>query len=288
MRGVLIRVHRVFLIALVFFATAVGSAAANPQAKFLDAFNAERKARALHRLKQDTKLGHAAQRLAEIIVRRGENVGTNEFCQALENAGLPCARIAVLTSVEPGSPRIVAASFFEDRTTRRTAATLSLNSIGIGYAERGSYKLWYILLGDPPKPAASNWQQLVLKEVNRFRAQFALRPLRLNRKLNRAAQAHADDMAARDFFAHDTPEGRSPGQRALAAGYRFNLILENLAAGQSSPKEAVEGWKNSPGHRKAMLDRNITEAGIGYRFLPNDKGKVKSFHYWAMSMGLPR
>lgn len=282
-------VYRCLLLALgLLVAVTGGATAAPPATEFLDAFNAERKARALHSLKHDRRLGRAAQRLAEVVIRRGDGVGQNEFCQAIENAGLPCAQIAQLVTFDPNPPRTVAASFFEDSTTRRTAATLSLDHIGVGYAEKGPYKLWYILIADPPEPASRNWQEMVLQEVNRFRAQFSLQPLRLNRKLNRAAQAHADDMATRDFFAHETPEGRTPGQRAMSAGYRFSVVLENLAAGQSSPKEAVEGWKNSPGHRKAMLDRKITEAGIGYRFLPNDKGKVKTFHYWAMSMGKPR
>jgi len=283
------QVRRLCLLVPVLLFAASGIATAEPPStEFLDAFNAERKARALHSLKHDSKLGRAAQRLAEVVIQRGEGVGPNEFCQAIENAGLPCAKIAQLITTDPRPPREVAASFFEDRKTRRTAATLSLDFIGVGYAEKGLTKLWYILMADPPKPANRNWQKMVLDEVNRFRAQYALQPLRLNRKLNRAAQAHADDMAARDFFAHETPEGRTPGQRALSAGYRFSVVLENLAGGQPTPKEAVEGWKNSPPHRKAMLDRTVTEAGIGYRYLPNDKGEVKTFHYWAMTMGRPR
>lgn len=262
-------------------------AAEPPKTAFLTAFNAERKARALHELRHDSRLGHAAQRLAEFVIRRGEGVGENDFCKILENAGLPCAGIVQLAIINPDTPRNVAAAFFEDSTTRRTASTLSLNHIGVGYAEKGAYKLWYVLISNPPEPANRNWRQMVLDEVNRFRARYALRPLRLNRQLNRAAQAHADDMATRDFFAHETPEGRSPAQRARAAGYRYRIILENLAAGQPNPKDAVEGWKNSPGHRKAMLDRDITEAGIGYRFLANDGGKIRLSHYWAMSMGRP-
>ncbi|MEQ9490471.1 MAG: CAP domain-containing protein [Alphaproteobacteria bacterium] len=280
---------RCILPAIGLLVVLVGNAAAEPpKTEFLTAFNAERKARALHELRHDSRLGRAAQRLAEIVIRRGEGIGENDFCQVLENAGLPCAGIAQLVTVNPDTPRDVAASFFEDRKTRRAAATLSLNHFGVGYAERGANKLWYVLISNPPEPANRNWRQMVLEEVNRFRARYALRPLRLNGQLNRAAQAHADDMAARDFFAHETPEGRSPAQRARAAGYRYRKILENLAAGQPSPKEAVEGWKNSPGHRKAMLDRDITEAGIGYRFQPNDNGAIRSSHYWAMSMGRPQ
>ncbi len=282
-------VFRFILPAIGFLVALAGMAAADPpKSEFLTAFNAERKARALHSLQHDSRLGRAAQRLAEIVIRRGEGVGENDFCQVLENAGLPCAGIAQLVTVNPDTPRNIAAAFFEDGKTRRTAATLSMNHIGVGYAEKGPYKLWYVLIADPPEPANRNWRQMVLEEVNRFRARYALRPLRLNRQLNRAAQAHADDMATRDYFAHETPEGRTPGQRALAAGYRFIVVLENLAAGQPNPKEAVEGWKNSPGHRKAMLDRDITEAGIGYRFQPNDNGAIRSSHYWAMTMGRPR
>jgi uncharacterized protein YkwD len=112
-----------------------------------------------------------------------------------------------------------------------------------------------------------------------------LEPLRIDARLSVAAQNHANDMASRDYFDHVSPEGGTHGERASRAGYRWLVVFENLAAGQPTPAEAVEGWKSSPGHRRAMLNSEIREMGIGYAYLPQDLGQVKAVHYWAMSMG---
>ncbi len=146
-----------------------------------------------------------------------------------------------------------------------------------------------VIVAKPSKAAGHGWQRETLRLVNKFRAEHRLPALRLNNKLSKAAQAHADDMFVRDFFEHTSPSGTNHGQRATAQGYLWRTILENLATGQPTPFEAVEGWKRSKtGHREAMLNVNITEAGIGYRFMANDKGKYTGHHYWAMLMGLPQ
>ena len=132
---------------------------------------------------------------------------------------------------------------------------------------------------------AGRGRALIVHRINEFRAEYRLDPVRLNERLNIAAQAHADDMARRDYFDHVSPEGGTVGDRATTAGYTWRRILENLAAGHASPAEAVEGWKLSNDHRHAMLDRNVQEAGVGYTYLPEDGGRVRSVHYWALSLG---
>ena len=112
-----------------------------------------------------------------------------------------------------------------------------------------------------------------------------MRQLNTDSRLNAAAQTHAEDMAERDYIAHISPDGRTPGKRATVAGYRWSRLLENVAAGQPTPTEAVKVWKASPGHRRAMLDPEIRELGIGYAFLPQDDGRVRAYHYWVLSLG---
>ena len=262
----------------------------NLERDLMQTINELRNKRALSPFVVDPRLTKAAQRLARNAAERKRGRG---LCQAVEDAGFPCTSIGSLTSVAQQPVALVASSFFDDDRTRATIATRDLRYAGVGLhsiedPRYGPVDYWVVLLGNPPRPATRFWRREVLKEVNRFRATHGLRPLRLVPLLNEAAQRHADDMAYRDYFAHEAPNGSGPGDRAASAGYRFRTVLENLAAGQETPREAVEGWKKSPGHRRAMLNRVITEAGIGYRFLPSDRGKVRSFHYWAMSMALPR
>lgn len=155
--------------------------------------------------------------------------------------------------------------------------------------QQGIHGIWVAVAALPDKPAPHGWRKAVLAHVNRFRRQFALPPLTLNRKLNRAAQAHADDMAVKDYFDHISPNNSQPGERAANFGYKYRLVLENLAAGMRQPKAVVEGWKASKdGHREAMLNPAPVDVGIGYRYHPTDKGRARYFHYWAMTMGQPR
>ena len=84
--------------------------------------------------------------------------------------------------------------------------------------------------------------------------------------LTRAAQAHAEDMAARGYFSHQSPGGPNGddlGDRARAAGCSFRSVAENIAQGQRSEAEVLTGWANSPGHRRNMLNGRMTDYGLG-------------------------
>lgn len=125
----------------------------------------------------------------------------------------------------------------------------------------------------------------LLREVNMQRALNGAQPLRLNRRLNAAAQKHAEDMARRDFFDHRSPDGRSFQERATSEGYPWRAIAENLGAGLSSPRSTADAWMTSPGHRDNMLNRDFTEAGVGY-FRPSGAEKRPRFsHYWVILFG---
>lgn len=140
----------------------------------------------------------------------------------------------------------------------------------------------------PPAAAQQSLEQVVngvLREVNQQRALNGAGPLKLNARLTRAAQNHAEDMARRDFVDHRSPDGRALQDRVASAGYPWRAIAENLAAGMSSPRSTVRSWMTSPGHRDNMLDRNYREAGIGYA-RPTGEGKRPRYaHYWVIVFG---
>ncbi|MEU6065476.1 MULTISPECIES: sigma-70 family RNA polymerase sigma factor [Streptomyces] len=110
-------------------------------------------------------------------------------------------------------------------------------------------------------PAGTVAQVVAL--VNKERANAGCGPLTENAQLEKAAQAHSDDMAARNFFDHTNPDGADPGQRITAAGYRWSTYGENIAQGQQTPQSVMDSWMNSPGHRANILNCSFKEIGVG-------------------------
>jgi uncharacterized protein YkwD len=121
-----------------------------------------------------------------------------------------------------------------------------------------------------PSGGSGTAEAQVLKLTNDERAKGGCGPLRTNSALTKAAEAHAADMVDRHYFAHDSLDGRSPFDRMKSAGYRGGAMAENIAVGYKSPAAVVEGWMNSEGHRKNILNCTYTVIGIGY-----DSGQVK-------------
>lgn len=89
-------------------------------------------------------------------------------------------------------------------------------------------------------------------------------PLRIDDSLSLAAQRHADDMRARSYFSHVTPEGASVLDRVLAAGFVGCAVAENLAEGQLTPESAVSNWMASAEHCTSMLQPFHRVVGFGY------------------------
>src|SRR5918997_1630092 len=125
----------------------------------------------------------------------------------------------------------------------------------------------------PAKVAKPAIVRATLCVLNAERARHRLRPLRLNRRLSKAARRHARDMARRKYFSHDSLGGGSFVDRIRRAGYlrgaRTWFVGENLAWGsheRSAPRAITRMWMNSPGHRANILSRSFNEVGIGLAY----------------------
>lgn len=125
-------------------------------------------------------------------------------------------------------------------------------------------------------------QNEVVRLTNVERSGHGLGSLAFDARLARAARAHSHDMARRGFFAHENPEGRQVWDRAVAAGYAYRKVAENIAAGQRTAAEVVAGWMASPGHRANILDGALTQIGVGRA----DGGPYGV--YWTQVFGAPR
>lgn len=87
-------------------------------------------------------------------------------------------------------------------------------------------------------------------------------PVTANDRLTAAALGHSQDMADNDYFDHTSQDGRTPWDRAEAAGYH-NAIGENIAMGYTTAESVIDGWMNSEGHRANILNCDAAEIGIG-------------------------
>jgi uncharacterized protein YkwD len=144
-------------------------------------------------------------------------------------------------------------------------------------------------------------EEQVHKLTNQYRIQNGLNALSWDDKLSNIARSHSEDMASRNYFAHDTPEGKDPTDRGTSQGYICqkaigNLIYSGIAENifqnnlydtvwytndiptsydwntlDELAYSTVDGWMNSPGHRENILTKTIDKEGIGVAFASDDK-----------------
>ncbi|HEX2122716.1 MAG TPA: CAP domain-containing protein [Thermoanaerobaculia bacterium] len=109
---------------------------------------------------------------------------------------------------------------------------------------------------------ASSFEEAIVAEMNRQRAAHGLVPLRLESRLTQAAGDGANDMFAKRYFDHVSPDGIQPFTWVRKRGYRYRIVGENLALGYRSGAAVVDGWMRSPGHRENILQRSYDEVGL--------------------------
>ncbi|KAK1944144.1 Uncharacterized protein P3T76_004056 [Phytophthora citrophthora] len=128
--------------------------------------------------------------------------------------------------------------------------------------------------------AYDDYASAMLAAVNKQRATKGLKALCLNKKLHTAAQRHSDDMAAKDYMAHDGSDGSTMSERITQAGYDWNSVAENVAAGQIDVDAVMVAWINSPEHLENIMG-DYTMFGSAYAF--NKAGTYQ--HYWTQDFG---
>ena len=116
---------------------------------------------------------------------------------------------------------------------------------------------------DPRGPATSTNDQSFVALLNDYRTSVGSGPLTYDARLNAAAQGHADDMLANDYFSHTDRKGGLVQDRIRAQGYEPENYAENLAKGQQSDAAVIRDWKNSPSHDRAMKADTLDEFGLG-------------------------
>lgn len=90
-------------------------------------------------------------------------------------------------------------------------------------------------------------------------------------RLEQAAQAHAEDMIARDFFSHTNPDGETEKDRIIAAGYNPRSYGENLAGRTQTEADTLVVWIESPEHNRLLNADTVDEFGLGMAGDGNDR-----------------
>lgn len=102
----------------------------------------------------------------------------------------------------------------------------------------------------------------IIQLTNIKRAEHGLDPLVINALLANAAQAKAVDMFSNNYWAHYSPQGKSPWSFISAIGYKYIYAGENLARDFNDSQSVVNAWMASPTHRSNLLDENFKEIGV--------------------------
>lgn len=108
--------------------------------------------------------------------------------------------------------------------------------------------------------------------VNQERGKAGLAPLEIKVNLQAAAQVRAKEIEK--SFSHTRPNGSSFSTVLAENGVDYRGSGENIAWGQRSPEEVMNGWMNSEGHRANILNKNFKYIGVGYHVNSNGTG------YW--------
>jgi uncharacterized protein YkwD len=225
-------------------------------------------------------LNQAAQQHAEETGRRGSGGRLSEETEAVQSRLVGMGYLAYTWHesfvVSRGDLRDVIAQWRSDRRSRGLSP--QFRDVGIGISEYRGAPFYVFLFGwhqgdyfARETAALHNLEAVraeMLARVNAARRSAGLRPLRRSPDLDRAAQAHAGDLLTRGYYKHVSPEGSTPLSRASAAGYRADLIAENLHERTGPIEVIVEDWLRSPAHRRNLLDPGASDLGVGLAIGP--------------------
>ena len=223
-------------------------------------------------------------------------IGAGTFIEsALERAGYPVEEAQAVYVTGPEDARAAMTVLAQ----KYCKVLLSDRFEAVGSYREGT--TWTVVLARPAPPLPSmtypDWREAgreILDEVNEARASArscgdrsfkAAPPLVWNPALGNAALSHSQDMATRRYFSHRALDGSQAADRAVRAGYTWRRVGENIAFGQRSPREAVEGWLDSPGHCANIMNRDFTEMGAAYGVTPQQQTGII---FWTQVFGTPR
>lgn len=239
--------------------------------EILARFNRERARAGAPPLRLVPVLAQVAQQQAEEMARRGvwrlRSPSGEEVAERLRRAGYSARDwrqyFAFSEEEAPDAIRRSRRAALDGRYrdlgvgTAAVAPGVTLHVFLLGWHQGDYFAAATARLADPERIAAE-----MLSRVNAVRRRAGLPPLVASPLLDQISRRHAEDMLARAYSGHRTPEGLGPSERARAAGYPAG-IGENIVEQRFTVEEALDAWLASPAHRRNLLDPNCRETGLG-------------------------
>ena len=245
-----------------------------------DLINAERSKHGLPLFIWDDKIA-SVSRARSLHMARGDffenpNPDGSTIAEMLEKEGIVHNGLVEIFYSGIGATKAVVNHWMDDPETKARILDEGYTNLGIGFHE-GKWSLAFIsttgasgsaqagsLMPDTLDIDSDAFEKEVLDLVNIERSNHGLGLLIWDDKLASVARAHSADMARRNFFDHTSPDGATPVERLNNAGIVYRFYGENCAMGPRTPKKAVDGWMNSPGHRANILNAKHTHLGVGF------------------------
>ncbi|WP_078381020.1 CAP domain-containing protein [Sutcliffiella halmapala] len=123
---------------------------------------------------------------------------------------------------------------------------------------------------DPKELSADEWavveegtEKQIIDFTNIIRNRFNQEVVEWDKVTAEVAYLHSKDMRTANYFSHTSPTTGSLSDRLMAGNVPFQYAGENIAAKYVDGVAAVEGWLNSEGHRKTLLNERFTHLGVG-------------------------
>ena len=244
-------------------------------------------------------LNRAAQARAEEIAAAGNldavGVPGENILGKARRYGYAAVAVSQIIGQGEDPPAALLGSWIQDTAVGQDLINPRHLDLGVGAAWLDEMPLYVLFLGvTAPDDFARSTVELrdaarvrleLLAAVNREREAKGLSPVRTSPILERAAQGHADDMLARGYYGHASPEHTMVLGRTREAGYVADSVGENIAKGQRSVDEVMAGWMASKEHRKNILNPMFTQAGFGIALGRMPEGDEV---LWVQVFGRPR
>jgi uncharacterized protein YkwD len=265
---------------------------------FAERLNAGRAERHQAAFRKSDLLSRVAQARAETIAKAGAaepEKSAPEDSAAASKLGYEARFLSEVVVQADGDVDMVMEASNDDPALAQEASKKSFRDLGIGVARLEDIPVYVFVFAvswadyfADKTVELSNLEEVRAKlfaRVNEERERAGLQPVHENPLLDETARRHAQDMLARSYYGHDSPEGSTALERSKAAGYRPRFVGENVARGQYSPEEVMDGWMGSEIHREHILGKLLTDVGAAVAIGKNKNGYQV---LWVQVFGRPK
>lgn len=161
-------------------------------------------------------------------------------------------------------PEELVEHFMSQEESKNNILGTEHNKVGIGSYKNKSNIYWELLFVNDkafsPIPK-EKYSKEVLRLTNIERKEHGLSKLSTNLSLTSASNKRSSELVK--LFEHERPNGKNIFTVLDEYGVRYTTAGENIAYGQATPEDVVDGWMNSQGHRENILNGDFNKMGVG-------------------------